>query len=114
MITMYREYFPDRTEGYIVMPDGERLTTLEPPDRGNEVNVSCIPEGVYKITRNRTGRFQYYGVEDVPNRTNIEIHKGTKPSHSDGCILLLTDDSLRVLLQWFGDFNWLLNIKEGE
>jgi len=112
MINMYRTYLDNRTVGYMVMPNDERLPTLEPPDRGNEVNRSCIPEGIYRIKRNKTGRFQYYEVMDVPNRTNIEMHKGTKPSHSNGCILFLTDEDLRVLLEWFGDFDWILNIQE--
>jgi len=114
MTPMYRDYYEDRTEGIMIMPDGERLPTLEPPDRGNKVNLSCIPEGIYRVRRNKTGRFQYYEILDVPNRTNIEIHKGTKPTHSNGCILLLTNEDLAVLLDWYGDNDWLLEIREGE
>jgi hypothetical protein len=112
MTPMYREYLPDRTKGYMVMPDGHELPTLEPPWRGNKVAESCIPEGIYVVRRDKIGRFRYYRLLDVKGRTNIEIHKGTRPSHSEGCILLLTDEDLRVLLHWFGDDDWVLEIKE--
>ena len=112
MISMYRDYLKDRTDGVMIMPDGEALPTLEPPWRDNEVGVSCIPEGMYRVRRDTTGRFQYYEVMDVPNRTEIEMHRGTKPSHSQGCILFLTDSDLGVLLDWFGDNDWVLEIKE--
>jgi hypothetical protein len=109
---MYRSYYEDRTEGVMYMPDGEGLPTLEPPNLNNQRNISCIPEGIYVIKRNKTGRFQYYEVQDVPNRSNIEMHKGVIPEHSDGCILLLTNEDLEVLLDWFGDNAWVLNIQE--
>lgn len=111
MIDMYREEFEDRCEGYMVMPNGEHLPTLEPPNKDNQRNISCIPYGQYRVKRNTTGRFQYYGIENVPNRSNIEIHKGTLPSHSDGCILLLTNEDLSVLMDWFGDDDWYLDIR---
>jgi hypothetical protein len=112
VISMYREYLSDRTTGHMVMPNGEHLPTLEPPWKDNEVGESCIPEGIYRVRRDKTGRFQYYRLLDVEKRTNIEIHKGTRPDHSEGCILLLTDEDLAVLLDWFGDNDWILEIKE--
>ena len=112
MTPMYRDEMEDRCEGYMIMPDGERLPTLEPPWLNNQRNISCIPYGQYLVRRNKTGKHQYYEILNVPNRDNIEIHKGVLPKHSDGCILLLTDEDLDVLLGWFGDDDWVLDIKE--
>ena len=111
MITMYRKELEDRCVGYLLLPDGTTLNTLERPWKDNERNVSCIPYGQYRITRNKTGRFQYFGVEDVPNRTHIEMHYGSIPTHSDGCILFTTQGDLDTLMQWFGDDDWYLEIR---
>ena len=32
-------------------------------------------------------------VQNVPNRSGIRIHRGTKPEHSTGCILVVADNS---------------------
>ena len=32
-------------------------------------------------------------VTDVPQRTGIRIHRGTKPEHSTGCILVVADNN---------------------
>ena len=81
-------YLSDRTLGVATLPNGVMHWTLEREDNNNKVGVSCIPEGNYKFKVDTQGRFQYYRVLDVPNRTNIEFHLGTKPSHSEGCILM--------------------------
>lgn len=111
MTPLYRTYKKDRTDGFMLLPDGERMPTLEPPWINNKKNESCIPEGQYRVVRNKTGKYQWYEITDVPNRTNIELHEGYKPSHSDGCILT-TPECLEKLLHWYGDDDWYLDIKE--
>ena len=32
-------------------------------------------------------------VQNVPNRSGIRIHRGTKPEHSTGCVLVVADNS---------------------
>ena len=32
-------------------------------------------------------------VQNIPNRSGIRIHRGTKPEHSTGCILVVADNS---------------------
>ena len=85
-------YTPEGTLGRLMLPD-QTLYTLEPPWRDNQVNISCIPEGTYIVKRNTTGRWRYYGVQDVPGRTHIEIHPanrvlspGTGRRVLEGCI----------------------------
>lgn len=112
MIRMNTYEDEDATHGFMLMPDGEMLPTLERKWKNNERNVSCIPAGQYRIKRDKTGRHQWFSVQDVPNRTFIELHEGSLPSHSDGCILL-SKKSLETLVEWFGDKDWILDIRRG-
>ena len=53
-------------------------------------NAAClIPALVYKAQVTLSPKFQQLMplLVDVPGRTGIRIHYGTKPSHSQGCIL---------------------------
>lgn len=83
-LKLLRSHLWDRTVG--VIPN--LAVTLELPWRNNEVNVSCIKPGLYKVRRDTTGRWQYYRVENVEGRTFIEFHPGTRPGHTEGCILV--------------------------
>lgn len=110
MIRMNTYEDEDATHGVMIMPDGEMLDTLERKWANNQRNISCIPEGQYRIKRDRTGRHQWFSVQNVPDRTFIELHEGSLPSHSDGCILL-SRKSLETLVEWFGDKDWILDIR---
>lgn len=110
-LTLYRKYKEDRTDGFIHLPESDTLTTLERPDLNNQKNISCIPEGTYIVRRDRHGRFKWFSVQDVPNRKFIELHEGSKPEHSEGCILMSVADLNRLLL-WCGDDSFLLTIEE--
>ena len=92
----------DRTNGILTLPDGTDYPTLERPYQDNQPNISCIPAGHYKFKRDTHGRFQWFRVLDVPDRTHIEFHQGTKPEHSAGCILV-SHDALTAMMWFFGD-----------
>lgn len=63
--------------------------TLERPWLNNEVDVSCIPEGVYEVAPDLEGRFiGYPELQDVPGRTEIIIHRGNVITDTVGCILV--------------------------
>lgn len=49
-----------------------------------------IPEGRYPVRLTYSPKFGKWMPEicDVPNRTGIRFHLGTRPSHSTGCVLL--------------------------
>lgn len=98
-----RTYLKDRTNGVLLTPAGLKLTTLERPYLDNQRNISCIPEGTYEVRRDRTGRFTWFAVQNVPNRTAIEFHEGTKPEHSEGCILMSVLDLQDLLLETQGE-----------
>jgi hypothetical protein len=63
---------------------------LELVYRDNQRNISSIPRGTYawqKIKRQSNGKEAIW-LRDVPNRSEILIHQGTKPIHSKGCLLI--------------------------
>ncbi|WFS62427.1 DUF5675 family protein [Pseudodesulfovibrio thermohalotolerans] len=63
--------------------------TLEPPERGNRVGVSCIPAGAYTCNRVESPAFgRTFEVADVPGRTHILFHAGNVARDTRGCILL--------------------------
>ena len=63
------------------------VNTLELKDNGNQRNISCIPEGEYKIRRRKTKKFgNHLEVLDVPNRDGILIHVANFYTQLKGCI----------------------------
>ena len=66
--------------------------TLELPDLGNKRRVSRIPEGNYKARKHQSPRHgKSLWLQDVPNRSEILIHKGNYHTDILGCILIGTD-----------------------
>lgn len=92
MLVLKREYFTSkdkygaRTEGTITFPDGSEIRTLERPWKQNKAFVSCIPEGEYIVSRDHTGKYRYYAVNDVKDRSAIEIHPANTVNQLQGCI----------------------------
>lgn len=87
-----RKYEQIQTLGRLVVFEGEKvrlqLCTLELPDNGNQKNVSCIPEGSYDVHLIYSPKFgKCYEVQNVPNRSEILIHKGNYNKDTRGCIL---------------------------
>lgn len=63
--------------------------TLEPQDKLNKSNESCIPIQQYMCRRVRSQRFgETFMIINVPRRTNILFHKGNTSNDTSGCILL--------------------------
>ena len=74
--------------------NGERFCdTLENPWLDNQRNISCIPEGNYKVRlrlprESATRDYLHLLVQDVPNRDYILFHRGNFPKDTSGCILV--------------------------
>jgi hypothetical protein len=74
--------------------NGERICdTLENPYINNERNISCIPEGRYKVRlrlarESATRDYLHLLVQDVPNRDYILFHRGNSAKDTSGCILV--------------------------
>lgn len=82
-----REYFPKQTNGIFTLFNATFQTfTLERPWLDNEPNISCVPEGIYFVRRDTTGKYKWFEVEDVPNRGEIELHGANKVEDLQGCI----------------------------
>ena len=68
--------------------------TLENPYINNERNISCIPEGQYKVRlktskrKSATRDYLHLLVQDVPNRSYILFHIGNTAKDTSGCILV--------------------------
>ena len=67
--------------------------TLENPYINNERNISCIPEGQYKVRlrlarESATRDYLHLLVQDVPNRDWILFHRGNTAKDTSGCILV--------------------------
>ena len=67
--------------------------TLENPYINNERNISCIPEGSYKVRlrlprESATRDYLHLLVQNVPNRSYILFHIGNTAKDTSGCILV--------------------------
>jgi len=67
--------------------------TLENPWLDNQRNISCIPEGSYKVRlrlprESATRDYLHLLVQDVPNRDWILFHIGNTAKDTSGCILV--------------------------
>lgn len=63
--------------------------SLELPNLNNQRRISRIPKGIYKARKHTSPKFgRSLWLQDVPNRSEILIHKGNYHSDILGCILL--------------------------
>lgn len=77
------------TMGVLCFDDKPEILTLEEAYRANERNISCIPDGKYKVKRVRSARFGItFEVQDVPERSGILFHSGNTVADTEGCILV--------------------------
>lgn len=74
--------------------------SLELPWKGNLRNVSCIPFGSYRCSKQYSARFGHcLRLFDVPDRSDILIHPGNVLADTQGCILPGLDVSHQSVLQ---------------
>lgn len=83
---------PQQTIGRLqLFVDNEELyecKTIELPWNNNQRNISCIPTGEYIIQKHISPKFgKSFHVLNVPNRSEILIHKGNFNRDTRGCIL---------------------------
>ena len=67
-----------------------------------------IPAGTYPLKRTYSYKFKKLLpiLENVPEREGIRIHRGTKPEHSEGCILtdMYGQSTLDIMLNRLNEF----------
>lgn len=77
------------TTGVLSLDGKEVMRTLELPWKNNKSRQSCIPKGIYKVTRfNSPSKGKCFMLLNVDGRNHILIHVGNYPKDSLGCILV--------------------------
>ena len=80
-------YLEDCTLGHMILPNGAHLYSIERPWFDNEPFVSCIPDGVYPLEWDATGRIlNVPRLRNTEPRTQINIHAANYASQLHGCI----------------------------
>jgi len=93
-LLLVRDTFSENSVIGELFLDGERMCdTLENPWLDNQRNISCIPEGKYKVRlrlprESATRDYLHLLVEDVENRSYILFHRGNTAKDTRGCILV--------------------------
>lgn len=87
-LELLRDYYLRGTNGEIRL-DGRKLcASIELPWRHNRRQVSCIPEGVYRLGKRYSLKYKWHlELLDVPGRSLILIH-AANDAHRElrGCI----------------------------
>ncbi|WP_185289645.1 DUF5675 family protein [Chryseobacterium lactis] len=92
-LTVERKLSSDHcTMGYLIANGKAICYTLELPWKDNLNTISCIPAGTYKgvLRYDKTDRWRIQ-LENVPNRTGVQIHIGNYTTQTEGCILVGMD-----------------------
>ena len=90
--------------GEMLVPIAER-TFIYPALENRDF---IIPAGTYPLQLTWSPKFKKLLplIDQVPDREGIRIHKGTKPEHSQGCVL--TSDiaiaNLQVMFNYYNKF----------
>lgn len=74
--------------GHLCDGEGKQLgVTLELPWRENARDVSCVPAGTYTIKRRWSNKHkrELFCLENVPHRSDCEIHVANLPEDLLGC-----------------------------
>ena len=87
-LELIRTYFPNGTNGEILLNGKRVCSSIELPWKNNQPRISCIPEGRYELTKRYSQRFDHHLlVNGVTNRSYILIHAYNDAlKESKGCI----------------------------
>lgn len=92
VLCLDRTYLPTGTNGEIRIEGRYICHTIELPWRDNRRNVSCIPEGCYRLVLYRSRKFgDCLLVKGVPGRHGILIHPANHAATElRGCVAPVT------------------------
>ena len=87
-ILLIRTYHAAGVNGVLLLEGTELCKTIELPWKNNQMRVSCIPEGRYRLRRRHSPRFrEHFEVMDVKDRKYILFHAGNDAGKElRGCI----------------------------
>ena len=79
----------------IMRVNGRDIATLENADY-------IIPVGTYPVSVTLSPRFKRMLplIGNVPGRSGIRFHRGTKPEHSKGCVLVSAVNEQQITAEW--------------
>lgn len=95
-VDIQRVYLTVETLGTLRIRDDQgnvlfSCKTLEPPNKENQHNISCIPEGTYEVHKEESHEgheYPHFRVQNVPNRKGILWHRGNYFKDTLGCLLV--------------------------
>ena len=93
-LLIIRDTFTEESTVGELFLNGELMCdTLENPWKDNQRNISCIPEGEYKVRirlarESATRDYLHLLVKHVPNRDWILFHRGNSAKDTSGYILV--------------------------
>jgi hypothetical protein len=88
MLNIKRWYHNDCTLGRLRV-GGFQCFTLELPWLENQRGISCVPKGKYKAFKRQSPKNgSVIEFENVPDRSNIQIHSGNFTRQIEGCVLV--------------------------
>lgn len=94
-----------RTEHRYSGSAGEYKEYLDPICETIENADYMIPALVYRVQVTRLPKFKRLlpEVVPVPQRIGIRFHRGTRPEHSKGCILISASDEQSLTARWLAE-----------
>ena len=98
-VTIERTYLDKETTGILKVHSNDATiafscSTLELPNLNNQHNISCIPEGIYQVVKEKPHdnfNYNHFRILDVPGRDGILIHIANYVSQLRGCIAIGRD-----------------------
>ena len=91
-LILHRSYFEEGTNGTLFTSNKFLCHTIELPWINNTRNISCIPEGKYKIIPRFSKKFKHHLIlKNVANRSFILFHPANDAlKELQGCIAPVT------------------------
>ena len=96
LILVRTSYLALGVTGMILDHEGKPIClSLERPWLDNKINYSCVPQGQYRMKKDirhlgREDECRVWELQDVPGRSQIQLHIGNRVSESLGCPLVVT------------------------
>ena len=84
---------------------GEYKEYLTPICETMENADYLVPALIYKVAVTRSPKFKRLlpVLEQVPGRTGIRVHRGSRPEHSKGCILVSGEDEKELTARFLAE-----------
>ncbi|WP_209391140.1 MULTISPECIES: DUF5675 family protein [unclassified Chryseobacterium] len=91
-LNMVRTYLSGGTNGGLFHNDRLVCRTIELPWRDNQRQISCIPEGKYRMAKRYSHKFGWHlEIVDVKDRNQILVHPANNAAKElKGCIAPVT------------------------